>query len=113
MLRVSPQQRPRLTEIISNLHERIAEARMNGWLGKSRAWRSAWEPLNANSPASTGASSETAAADPPTSECQPSAIPDDLGEAGPLLRRNAEHRAAQVPLTELTDARIGYRSRFN
>ena len=34
MLRVSPQQRPRLTEIISNLHERILEARMNGWLGE-------------------------------------------------------------------------------
>jgi len=34
MLRVPPQQRPRLTEIISNLHERIAEARMNGWLGE-------------------------------------------------------------------------------
>ena len=34
MLRVSPHQRPRLAEIISNLHERIAEARMNGWLGE-------------------------------------------------------------------------------
>jgi len=34
MLRVSPQQRPRLTEIIHNLRERIAEARMNGWLGE-------------------------------------------------------------------------------
>ena len=34
MLRVSPQQRPRLAEIIHNLHERIAEARMNGWLGE-------------------------------------------------------------------------------
>ncbi|HYZ57904.1 MAG TPA: tyrosine-type recombinase/integrase [Streptosporangiaceae bacterium] len=34
MLRVSPQQRPRLTEIIHNLHERITEARMNGWLGE-------------------------------------------------------------------------------
>ena len=34
MLRVSPQQRPRLTEIIHNLHERIAEARMNGWHGE-------------------------------------------------------------------------------
>ena len=34
MLRVSPHQRPRLAEIISNLHKRIAEARMNGWLGE-------------------------------------------------------------------------------
>ena len=34
MLRVSPQQRPRLTEIIHNLRERITEARMNGWLGE-------------------------------------------------------------------------------
>ena len=34
MLRVSPQQRPRLTEIINNLRERITEARMNGWLGE-------------------------------------------------------------------------------
>ena len=34
MLRVSPQQRPRLTEIIRNLRERITEARMNGWLGE-------------------------------------------------------------------------------
>jgi hypothetical protein len=31
---VSPQQRPRLTEIITNLRERITEARMNGWLGE-------------------------------------------------------------------------------
>jgi len=34
MLRISPRQRPRLTEIIHNLHERITEARMNGWLGE-------------------------------------------------------------------------------
>jgi integrase len=34
MLRVSPQQRPRLAEIIHNLRERVAEARMNGWLGE-------------------------------------------------------------------------------
>jgi hypothetical protein len=34
MLRVSPHQRPRLAEIISNLRERITEARMNGWLGE-------------------------------------------------------------------------------
>ena len=34
MLRVSPHQRPRLAEIISNLHERITEARINGWLGE-------------------------------------------------------------------------------
>jgi hypothetical protein len=34
MLRVSPHQRPRLAELIRNLHERITEARMNGWLGE-------------------------------------------------------------------------------
>ena len=34
MLRVSPQQRPRLAEIIHNLRERITEARTNGWLGE-------------------------------------------------------------------------------
>ena len=34
MLRVSPQERSRLVEIIHNLRERIAEARMNGWLGE-------------------------------------------------------------------------------
>jgi hypothetical protein len=34
MLRVSPHQRPRLTEIIHNLRERITEAQMNGWLGE-------------------------------------------------------------------------------
>jgi hypothetical protein len=34
MLRVSPQQRPHLTEIISNLRDRITEARVNGWLGE-------------------------------------------------------------------------------
>ncbi len=34
MLRISPQQRPRLLEIIHNLHERISEAQMNGWLGE-------------------------------------------------------------------------------
>jgi hypothetical protein len=34
MLRVSPQQRPRLIEIIRNLGDRITEARMNGWLGE-------------------------------------------------------------------------------
>jgi hypothetical protein len=34
MLRVSPQQRPHLAEIIHNLRERITEAQMNGWLGE-------------------------------------------------------------------------------
>ncbi|WP_410570313.1 tyrosine-type recombinase/integrase [Amycolatopsis sp. cmx-4-61] len=34
MLRVSPTQRPRLVEIIRNLHDRITEAKMNGWLGE-------------------------------------------------------------------------------
>nr|BFD80653.1 hypothetical protein StreXyl84_00540 [Streptomyces sp. Xyl84] len=34
MLQVSPRQRARLVEIIHNLNDRIAEARMNGWLGE-------------------------------------------------------------------------------
>lgn len=34
MLRVSPQQRPRLIEIIRNLDDRIGEAKMNGWRGE-------------------------------------------------------------------------------
>jgi hypothetical protein len=34
MLRVDPQQRPRLVEIIRNLGDRITEARHNGWLGE-------------------------------------------------------------------------------
>lgn len=34
MLRVDPRQRGRLAEIIRNLGDRIAEARMNGWLGE-------------------------------------------------------------------------------
>ncbi|MFI1996665.1 tyrosine-type recombinase/integrase [Actinoplanes sp. NPDC020271] len=34
MLRVSPRQRDRLIEIIHNLTGRIAEARINGWLGE-------------------------------------------------------------------------------
>ncbi|MEV5598963.1 site-specific integrase [Streptomyces sp. NPDC052496] len=34
MLQVSPRQRARLVEIIRNLGDRIAEARMNGWLGE-------------------------------------------------------------------------------
>lgn len=34
MLRVSPHQRGRLIEIIHNLTDRIAEARMNSWLGE-------------------------------------------------------------------------------
>jgi integrase len=34
MLRVSPRQRGRLIEIIHNLTDRIAEARINGWLGE-------------------------------------------------------------------------------
>lgn len=34
MLRVDPRQRHRLTEIIRNLADRIAEARMNGWAGE-------------------------------------------------------------------------------
>jgi hypothetical protein len=33
MLRIEPRQRPRLTEIIHNLTERIAEAKLNGWHG--------------------------------------------------------------------------------
>ncbi|MGI8814196.1 MAG: tyrosine-type recombinase/integrase, partial [Pseudonocardia sp.] len=34
MLRIDPAQRNRLVEIIHNLTERIAEARLNGWLGE-------------------------------------------------------------------------------
>jgi len=34
MLRVDPKQRSRLVEIVSNLGERIQEARMNGWFGE-------------------------------------------------------------------------------
>lgn len=34
MLRVDPQQRSRLIEIAQNLQDRIAEARINGWLGE-------------------------------------------------------------------------------
>jgi hypothetical protein len=37
MLRVDPSQRPRLVEIIRNLIDRIAEARLNGWLGEVQA----------------------------------------------------------------------------
>jgi hypothetical protein len=72
MLRVSPQQRPRLAEIIRNLRERITEARMNGWLGEVQGLEVSLEAanLNANSPASTEASNATAAPDPPTSECR-------------------------------------------
>jgi hypothetical protein len=35
MLRVDPRQRARLIEIIRNLAERIAEAKLNGWLGEA------------------------------------------------------------------------------
>jgi hypothetical protein len=34
MLRIDPDQRHRLVEIIHNLTDRIAEARLNGWLGE-------------------------------------------------------------------------------
>lgn len=34
MLRVDPNQRNRLIEIIRNLADRIDEARVNGWLGE-------------------------------------------------------------------------------
>jgi integrase len=34
MLRVDPHQRPRLVEIARNLTDRVAEARLNGWLGE-------------------------------------------------------------------------------
>jgi len=77
MLRVSPHQRRRLAEIISNLHERITEARMNGWLGEVQGLEVSLKAANASSPASTEASNETAAPDPPTSECRPSVIPDN------------------------------------
>ncbi|MFD7948849.1 hypothetical protein [Streptomyces sp. NPDC059744] len=36
MLRVDPQQRRRLEEIIRNLGDRIEEARANGWLGEAQ-----------------------------------------------------------------------------
>ena len=35
MLRIDPRQKTRLMEIIRNLSERIAEAKMNGWLGEA------------------------------------------------------------------------------
>lgn len=34
MLRVDARARPRLATIIANLRDRIAEARVNGWLGE-------------------------------------------------------------------------------
>ncbi len=34
MLRLDPQQRPRLGQIIANLKDRIEEAKLNGWLGE-------------------------------------------------------------------------------
>jgi len=34
MMRVDPQQRPRLIAIIRNLGDRITEARHNGWMGE-------------------------------------------------------------------------------
>lgn len=34
MLRADPAQRDRLAEIVRNLGDRIAEARLNGWLGE-------------------------------------------------------------------------------
>lgn len=34
MLRLDPKQRPRLVEIITNLKDRIQEAKLNGWLGE-------------------------------------------------------------------------------
>lgn len=33
-MRLDPQARPRLVEIIRNLGERIQEARLNGWFGE-------------------------------------------------------------------------------
>ncbi len=39
MLRVDPNQRGRLIEIIRNLNDRIAEARNNGWLGEVNGLR--------------------------------------------------------------------------
>lgn len=43
MLRISPQQRARLTAIIHNLHERISEAEMNGWLGEVQGLKVSFE----------------------------------------------------------------------
>ncbi|MER8233157.1 hypothetical protein [Streptomyces sp. NPDC094049] len=39
MLRVDPAQRARLIEIIRSLTERIAEAKLNGWLGEEEGLR--------------------------------------------------------------------------
>ncbi|SCF90834.1 hypothetical protein GA0115258_11688, partial [Streptomyces sp. LamerLS-31b] len=39
MLRVDPAQRNRLIEIIRSLSERIAEAKINGWLGEEEGLR--------------------------------------------------------------------------
>jgi len=39
MLRLDPRQRPRLIEIITNLTDRIAEARMNNWNGEAEGLR--------------------------------------------------------------------------
>jgi len=36
MLRVDPAQRPRLIEIVRNLTDRIAEAKLNDWLGEAQ-----------------------------------------------------------------------------
>ncbi len=42
-LRVDPRQRPRLLEIIANLSDRIAEARINSWLGEVQGLQTSLE----------------------------------------------------------------------
>jgi hypothetical protein len=42
-LRVDPKQRPRLVEIIANLADRIAEARINGWHGEVQGLQTSLE----------------------------------------------------------------------
>jgi hypothetical protein len=45
-LRPDPDQEPRLTAIIANLHERIAEARQHGWLGEIAGLETSLEAAN-------------------------------------------------------------------
>jgi integrase len=45
-LRPDPEQEPRLTAIIANLHERIAEARQHGWLGEIAGLETSLEAAN-------------------------------------------------------------------
>ena len=73
MLRIDPRQRPRLTEIIRNLNDRVADARMNGWLGEV-------EGLQVSLQAAKAKLSQLNSASPP-----PSASITDLGI--PVIRQ--------------------------